>query len=126
MPIVGENSIIVKGTKHKNDILYQYSLEYGGTESNPIVTKKKGELEISNSDDAITRMKSSLDLYYQVVELKIYNVNTTVLKKFLGSFTKTDLTNFSCVDKFLADPIPKTLRWLRIDFSLSVSHDTFV
>ena len=60
-------------------------------------------------------MKPSIRIQYRVDELSINNVITTVMKTI--TFDKSDLYSLSCTGKLFARLIPKTLRWLKIDFS---------
>ena len=82
MPPLGEEGVIVTGTRHKKLILQEYERDFGNG-SNPIVTKKKGkQIEFDNRAHSSPRMKASLKKYYRVQELTIYNVITTVIKEF--------------------------------------------
>ena len=63
-------------------------------------------------------MKPSIKKYYQVQELTLYNVITTVIKECRESFSTTHLTNISTINKHFSVMIPNTMRWLKTDFSL--------
>ena len=73
--------IIQTGTKEKKRILDAYQARYGSECSDSIVTKKKGK----TSDDILcperSRMRPSLDKWYRVEELYLYNVITTIIKE---------------------------------------------
>ena len=62
-------------------------------------------------------MRPSLDKWYRVKELYLYNVITTIIKECLPSFTNQDLFNLCLVNKDFANIIPKACRWLRLDFN---------
>ena len=62
-------------------------------------------------------MLPSIGKYYRVKELTLYNVITTVIKEHRTSFTSTDLQNLSTINHKFSNLIPKTIRWLTLDFS---------
>jgi len=105
------------GTIEKNSILDKYQAQYGSDYPDSIVTKKKGK----TTDDSFclnrSRMRPSLDKWYQVEELYLYNVITTIIKECLPSFTNQDLFNLRLVNKDFANIIPKAGRWLQLDFN---------
>jgi len=114
--------IIVRGTKHKRLILQEYQDRFGTDVNVPIVTRKKGKtIAVPTNNPSvfptIKRMKPRRSIYYRVEELTLYNVITTVLKEYLGSFTPEDQLHLSCVNKDFATMIPNTKRWLSLDFS---------
>ncbi len=53
-------------------------------------------------------MRSSLDKWYQVEELFLYNVTTTVIMESRVSFSDQDLFNLCMVNKDFANIVPKT------------------
>ena len=115
LPFVPEDEITVQGSKHKKAILQEYSATFGEEYSTPIVTEKKGKTGQCISNKKITFMRPSIGIQYRVDELSINNVITTVMK--VITFDKSDLHSLSCTGKLFARLIPKTLRWLKIDFS---------
>ena len=64
-----------------------------------------------------TCMLPSIRKYYQVKELTLYNVITLVIKEYRDSFTSTDIINLSRINRDFSSMIPKTIRWLQLDFS---------
>ena len=62
-------------------------------------------------------MRPSLDKWYQVGDLHLYNVITTIIKECRVSFLSEDLSNLHLVDRDFANIVPKVLRWLRVDFT---------
>jgi hypothetical protein len=62
-------------------------------------------------------MRPSLDKWYQVGDLHLYNVITTIIKKCRVSFLKEDISNLCLVNKDFANIVPKVLRWLRGNFT---------
>ncbi len=62
-------------------------------------------------------MKPSIDKYYQVKELMIYNVITIVIQEY-AAFSKNELLNIHLLNTDFAKMIPKLKQWLRIDFSM--------
>ncbi len=56
--------------------------------------------------------------YYLVKELTLYNVITLAIKEYRDSFTSTDIINLSRINRDFSSMIPKTTRWLQLDFSL--------
>ena len=115
---VEDNSIIIARTKHKKRILQEYESEFGRDFLDSIVTRKKGKHSIDPIDPAPIRMKPSIKKYYQVQELKIYNIITMVITEFLESFNTTNMKNLLAINADFSVMIPKTMCWLKIDFSL--------
>ena len=109
--------IIQLGTKEKKHILDGYQAHFGSKYPDSIVTKKKGK----TSDDILcpkrSRMRPSLDKWYRVEELYLYNVITTIIKECRASLSDQDLFNLRLVNKDFANIVPKTCRWLRMDFT---------
>jgi hypothetical protein len=62
-------------------------------------------------------MRPSLDKCYQVGDLHLYNVITTIIKECRVSFPKEDISNFCLVNKDFAKIVPEVLRWLRVNFT---------
>ncbi len=109
--------MIVKGKKHKMQILTEYEATYGADFPNPIITKKKGKHSCEQDIVHRTRMLPSIKKYYRVIELTLYNVITMVIKEQRASFTSTDLQNLSSINSVFLKLIPKTIGWLKLDFS---------
>ena len=112
-----DTDVLVTGRKHKMQILNEYEATYGAEFPHPIITKKKGKQ--SCEQDIVHRncMSPSIKKYYRVIELTLYNVITTVIKEQRPSFTSTDLRNLSSINHNFSDLIPKTIGWLKMDFS---------
>jgi hypothetical protein len=103
------NSIIVKGTREKKRILTAYQEKFGSEYPELIVTRKKGKI----SDDTslhCARMRPSLDKWYQVADLHLYNIITTIIKEYRVSFSKEDISNLHLVNKDFANIVSKVLR----------------
>ncbi len=62
-------------------------------------------------------MRPSLDKWYQVGDLHLYNVITTIIKECRVIFSKEDLSNLRLVNMDFANIVPKILRWLQVDFT---------
>ncbi len=110
------NSIIVQGTREKKHILTAYQDKFGSEDPELIVTRKKGKI----SDDSSlhrTRMRPSLNKWYQVGYLHLYNIITTIIKECRVSFLSEDLSNLCLVNKDFGNIVPKELRWLQVDFT---------
>ena len=54
---------------------------------------------------------------YRVKELTLYNMITTVIKEYRSRFKSADLQNLAIINKDFSRMIPKTVRWLKLDFS---------
>ncbi len=109
------NSIIAQGMHEKKRILMDYQEKFGSEYPELIVTRKKGKI----SDDTSlhpTRMRPSLNKLYQVGDLHLYNVITTINKECSVSFLKEDISNLCLVNKDFANIVPKVLRLLQVDF----------
>jgi hypothetical protein len=61
-------------------------------------------------------MKPSTNKYYQVKELRIYNVITIVIREYVA-FSKNELLHIRLLNTNFMKMIPKLQRWLQIDFS---------
>ncbi len=81
-----------------------------------IVTRKKGKIS-NNTSLHCARMRPSLNKWYQVGDLHLYNIITTVIKECRVVFFQEDLSNLCLVNKDFADIVPKVLRWLRVNFT---------
>jgi hypothetical protein len=62
-------------------------------------------------------MRPSLDMWYQVGDLHLYNIITTIIKECRVSFLKEDISNLCLVNKDFVNIVPKVLRWLRVNFT---------
>jgi hypothetical protein len=62
-------------------------------------------------------MRPSLDKWYRVGNLHLYNVITTIIKECRVTFSKEDLSNLQLVNKDDAAIVPKVICWLRINFT---------
>ncbi len=62
-------------------------------------------------------MRPSLNKWYQVGDLHLYNVTTTIIKECRVSFSKEDISNLYLVNKDFVNIVPKVLLWLRVDFT---------
>jgi hypothetical protein len=110
------NSIIVKGTREKKCILMEIQEKFGSEYPELIVTRKKGKISNDTSLHR-ARMRPSLDKWYRVGGLHLYNVITTIIKECRVSFSKQDLSNLHLVNKDFANIVPKVLCWLRVNLS---------
>jgi hypothetical protein len=110
------NCIIVKGTHEKKCILMAYQEKFSSEYPELIVTRKKGKIS-DNTSLHCARMLPSLDKWYRVADLHLYNIITTIIKECRVSFLKEDISNFCLVNKDFANIVPKVLHWLRVDFA---------
>ncbi len=67
------DSIIVQGTRKKKRILMAYQEKFGSEYPESIVTRKKDKIS-NNTSLHCARMRPSLDKWYQVGDLHLYNV----------------------------------------------------
>jgi hypothetical protein len=111
-----ENSTIIKGTREKKHILTAYQKENGSECPELIVTRKKGKIS-DNTSLHHACMRPSLDKWYRVVDLHLYNVITNIIKECRVSFSKEDISNLCLVNKDLVNIILKVLCWLQVDFT---------
>ncbi len=81
-----------------------------------IATSKKGKISEDKSLHC-ARMRPSLDKWYQVGGLHLYNVITTIIKECRVSFSNEDLSNLCLVNKDFANIVQKVLRWLQVNFT---------
>jgi hypothetical protein len=95
------NSIIIKGTREKKRILIAYQEKFGSEYPESIVTRKKGKISHDPSLHC-ARMRPSLDKWYQVGDLHLYNIITTIIKEGRVSFSKEDISNLCLVNKDFA------------------------
>ncbi len=85
-----------------------YQEKIGSEYPELIVTRKKGKI----SDDTSlhwARMKPSFNKWYQVGDLHLYNIITTIIKEYKVSFLKEDISNLCLVNKHFANIVPKVL-----------------
>ncbi len=75
--MLSNNSIIIKGTHEKKCILTAYQEKFGSEYPESIVTRKKGKISNDTSLHC-ARMRPSLDKWYQVADLHLYNIITTI------------------------------------------------
>jgi hypothetical protein len=102
------NSIIVKGTHEKKRILMAYQEKFGSEYPELILTRKKGKISDDTSLNC-ARMRPSLNKWYQVGDLHLYNIITTIIKECRVSFLKEDISNLCLVNKDFANIVPKAL-----------------
>jgi hypothetical protein len=114
--ILSNNSIIVKGTCEKKPILTAHQEKFGSEYPELVVTRKKGKISEDTSLHC-ARMRPSLNKWYQVGDLHLYNVITTIIKGCRVNFLKEDISNLCLVNKDFANIDPKVLHWLRVDFA---------
>ncbi len=114
--MLSNNSIIFQGTRERKRILTDYQEQFGSEYPEFIVTRKKGKI---SNDTSLhhTRMRPSLDNWYQVRDLHLYTVITTIIKECRVIFTKENPSNLCLVNKDFANIAPRVLRWLRVDFT---------
>ena len=111
------------GTTEKKRILDKYQAQYGSNYQDSIVTKKKGKPSVDVSGLERSRMRPSIDKWYRVEDLHLYNVITTIIKECRTTLSDQDIFNLRLVNKEFASIIPKVCRWLRLDFtSLQEPH----
>ena len=111
------NNVIVKGKGHKMQILQEYEAEFGANYPKSIITRRKGTHSMVPDIVHPTCMSPSIQKYYRVKELTLYNVITTVIKDYRASFTSKDLQNLSSIKREFSKMIPNKIRWIRLDFS---------
>jgi hypothetical protein len=104
--MLSSNSIIVKGTREKKRILMAHQEKIGSEYPELIVTRKKGKISNDTSLHC-ARMRPSLDEWYQVGDLHLYNIITTIIKECRVSFLKEDISNLCLVNKDFANIVPK-------------------
>ncbi len=103
---------------NKLAILCEYKQQFGANFNHSIVTKKKGETNKPTTDFSDRKcMRASLDLYYRVDEVTLYNVITMVLREHGSSLTLRDTLHLRLLNKDFNEMIPKTIHWLSVDFS---------
>jgi hypothetical protein len=103
------NSIIVQGTCKKKHILTTYQEKNGSEYPESIVTRKNGKIS-NNTSLHHARMRPSLDKWYQVGDLHLYNIITTIIKECRVGFLKEDLSNLCLVNKNCVNIVLKVLR----------------
>ncbi len=114
--MLSNNSIIDQGMCKKKRILTAYQEKFGSEYLESIVTRKKGKIS-DNTSLNCTRMTPSLDKWYQVGDLHLYNIITTIIKECRVSFSSEDLSNLCLVNKDFANIVPKVPCWIRVDFT---------
>ncbi len=62
-------------------------------------------------------MRPSLNKWYHVGDLHLYNVITMIIKECQVSFSRKDLSNLRLVNKDYATIVQKVIRWLQINFT---------
>ncbi len=78
---------------------------------------KKGKLSDDGLSNNCNGMQPSLDKWYRVADVYLYNVITTVIKECRTAFSQEYLANLRLVCRVFANIVPKVIRWLCIDFS---------
>jgi hypothetical protein len=114
--MLSNNSIIVQGTRKKKRILTAYQDKFGSEYPELIVTRKQGKF----FNDKFLHgacMRPSLNKRYQVGDLHLYNIITTIIKECRVNILKEDLSNLCLMNKDFAIIVPKILRWLQVDFT---------
>jgi hypothetical protein len=76
--MLSNNSIIVQGMHEKKRILMDYQEKFGLEYPESIVTRKKCKIS-DNTSLHCARMRPSLNKWYQVGDLHLYNVITTII-----------------------------------------------
>jgi hypothetical protein len=99
------NSIIVKGMHEKKGILTAYQEKFGSEYPESIVTRKKGEISNDTSLHCAC-MRPSLNKWYRVADLHLYNIIATIIKERRVSFLKEDISNLCLVNKDFANIVP--------------------
>jgi len=95
-----QDPIIIRGTKEKKRILSDYQDKFGSNYPDSIITRKKGKPSCDGNlseNCARRRMRPSLDKWYRVSDLYLYNVITTVLKEQRLTFDRDDLASLRLV-----------------------------
>jgi hypothetical protein len=110
------NSIIVQGTCENKCILTDDQEKFGSEYPESIVTRKKGKI-FNDTSLHRARMRPSLNKWYQVGGLHLYNVITTIIKECRVILLKEDISNLHLVNKDFVNIVPKVLRWLRVGFT---------
>jgi hypothetical protein len=93
-----------------------YQKKIGSEYPKLIVTRKKGKIS-DNTSLHCTRMRPSLDKWYQVGDLYLYNIITTIIKECRVIFLKEDISNLCLVNKDFANIVLKVLHWLQVNFT---------
>jgi hypothetical protein len=114
--MLSNNSIIVQGTCKKKRVLTAHQDKFGSEYPELIVTRKKGKIS-DNKSLHCACMRPSLDKWYQVGDLHLHNIITTIIKEYRVSFLSEDLSNLCLVNKDFANIVLKTPYWLRVDFT---------
>jgi hypothetical protein len=93
-----------------------YQEKFGSEYPELIVTRKKGKIS-DNKSLHCAGMRPSLNKWYRVGDLHLYNLITTIIKECRVSFSKDDISNLCLVNKDFANSVPKVFHWLRVDFT---------
>ncbi len=93
-----------------------YQEKFGSEYPELIVTRKKGKIS-DNSSLHCARMRPSRNKWYQVGDVHLYNIITTIIKECRVSFLNEDLSNLCFVNKDFAMIVTKVLHWLQVDFT---------
>jgi hypothetical protein len=88
----------------------------GLSEKKWLRTRKKGKIS-DNTSLHCTHMRPSLNKWYQVGDLHLYNVITTIIKECRVSFSKEDISSLCLVNKDFTNIVPNLLRWLQVDLT---------
>ncbi len=76
--MLSNNSIILQGMREKKRILMAFQEKFGSEYPKSIVTRKKGKIS-HNTSLHHARMRPSLNKWYQVGDLHLYNVIPTII-----------------------------------------------
>jgi hypothetical protein len=102
--------------RDKKCILEDYHDKFGKNSNNLIKTRKKGKISDEISLNR-SRMRPSLDKWYCIGDLHLYNVITTINKECWVTFSREDLPNLLLVNKDYGTIVPKVIRWLQLNFT---------
>ncbi len=109
MPNSG-SSTVVSGSKEKKCILDKYVSKFGSGYQELIITKEKGKHDhnelLPSLEFSRQCMKPSIDKYYRVKELTIYNVITKVIREY-AVFSKNKLSSIRLLNTDFTEMIPK-------------------
>ncbi len=93
-----------------------YQEKFGSEYPMLIVTRKKGKIS-DNTSLHCACMRPSLNKWYQVGDLHLYNIITTIIKECRVSFSKEGISNLCLMNKDFANIVPKVLRWSQVNFT---------
>jgi hypothetical protein len=104
------SSTVVSRSKEKKRILDKYVSKFGSGYQESIITKKKGKHNHKELFPSLSsswqHMKPSMDKYYQVMELTLYNTITIVIRE-CAAFSKDKLSSIRLLNTNFAEMIPK-------------------